>query len=312
MISEFMSQLTAREAKIAFVSAAWVSSTSMTEETAYAYLATVDDKALEELAYSAAADKAAKSYAELAAGGAGNGYKKLAALFDAEYLSVTDKAKLAEYYDAYMPSGTSESTLEKNYELIGIADKASPETISIYPDTFEDKDAIADIISEYNGSAAEENKISYTDYMALLMSGVTSIINAISYGLIAFVGISLVVSSIMIGIITYISVLERTKEIGILRSVGASKRDVSRVFNAETLIIGFAAGVIGIVVSLLFCLPINLIIHALSGISAINAYLPITACVVLVILSMILTSIAGLFPSGMAARKDPVEALRTE
>lgn len=211
-----------------------------------------------------------------------------------------------------MPSGTSESTLEKNYELIGIADKASPETISIYPDTFEDKDAIADIISEYNGSAAEENKISYTDYMALLMSGVTSIINAISYGLIAFVGISLVVSSIMIGIITYISVLERTKEIGILRSVGASKRDVSRVFNAETLIIGFAAGVIGIVVSLLFCLPINLIIHALSGISAINAYLPITACVVLVILSMILTSIAGLFPSGMAARKDPVEALRTE
>ena len=144
------------------------------------------------------------------------------------------------------------------------------------------------------------------------MSGITNIINAISYGLIIFVSVSLVVSSIMIGIITYISVLERTKEIGILRAIGASKRDISRVFNAETLIIGFCAGMIGIGISLLLCIPISMIVHALSGISAINAFLEPMACVVLVLISMALTFIAGLIPSGIASKKDPVEALRSE
>ena len=159
---------------------------------------------------------------------------------------------------------------------------------------------------------SKEDQISYTDYVALLMSSITTIINAISYVLIAFVAISLVVSSIMIGIITYISVLERTKEIGILRSIGASKQDISRVFNAETLIEGFAAGVIGIGIALLLLIPINLIVHHLTGISNLNAILPWLGGVLLVLISMALTFIAGLIPSGLAAKKDPVVALRTE
>ena len=148
--------------------------------------------------------------------------------------------------------------------------------------------------------------------VALLMSGVVSIIDAISYGLIIFVSVSLVVSSIMIGIITYISVLERTKEIGILRAIGASKKDISRVFNAETLIIGFTSGMLGIIISLILCIPISMIVHALSGITAINAFLEPSACIVLVAISMFLTFISGLIPSGIASKKDPVEALRTE
>ena len=154
--------------------------------------------------------------------------------------------------------------------------------------------------------------ISYTDYVALIMSGISTIIDAISYVLIGFVSISLVVSSIMIGIITYISVLERTKEIGILRAIGASKRDVSRVFTAETIIEGLAAGMIGIGVTLLLCIPINLILYALSGIPGLKAELPISAAIVLVLISVVLTLIAGFFPSRLAAKKDPVEALRTE
>lgn len=158
----------------------------------------------------------------------------------------------------------------------------------------------------------EDDEIQYTDYIALLLSGITTIINAISYVLIAFVAISLVVSSIMIGIITYISVLERTKEIGILRAIGASKRDVSLVFNAETIIVGLAAGLIGIGLSALLCLPINAIIQSLSGIQTLRAFLKPLHCVILVVISVFLTMIAGLIPSRIAAKKDPVEALRTE
>jgi len=245
--------------------------------------------------------------------GTDEGYDKVAAAFDAAYLGIRDETELAKMYDLHMPSGVSESTLADNFEKLGIADKLTPDIINIYPDTFEEKDSIADLISDYNKSVErEDDEISYTDYMALLMSGVTNIINAVSYGLIAFVSISLVVSSIMIGIITYISVLERTKEIGILRAIGASKKDITRVFNAETLIVGFAAGMIGIGVSLALCIPINLIIRILSGVSVINAHLPIEACIVLVIISMGLTVIAGLFPAKVAAKKDPVVALRTE
>ena len=159
---------------------------------------------------------------------------------------------------------------------------------------------------------AEEQQITYTDYVALLMSSITTIIQAISYVLIAFVAISLVVSSIMIGIITYISVLERTKEIGILRSIGASKGDISKVFNAETLIEGFVSGAMGIGVSLLLLIPINMLVHHLTGIGALSAILPWRAGVILVLISMFLTLIAGLIPSRLAAKKDPVEALRTE
>ena len=216
-------------------------------------------------------------------------------------------------YDNYMPATVSTGTYEDNLKLLGDVDLASPKTINIYASTFADKDAIADAIEQYNNSSvSEDDQIDYTDYVALLMSSVTTIINAISYVLIAFVAISLVVSSIMIGIITYISVLERTKEIGILRAIGASKRDISRVFNAETLIEGFCSGAIGIGITLLLIIPINLVVHHLTGIESLNAILPVAGGVALVVISMALTFIAGLIPSGIAARKDPVEALRTE
>lgn len=178
-------------------------------------------------------------------------------------------------YDNYMPATVSNGTYEDNLKLLGDVDLASPKTINIYASTFADKDAIADAIEQYNSSVSEDDQIDYTDYVALLMSSVTTIINAISYVLIAFVAISLVVSSIMIGIITYISVLERTKEIGILRAIGASKRDISRVFNAETLIEGFCSGAIGIGITLLLIIPINLVVHHLTGIESLNAILPV-------------------------------------
>ena len=215
-------------------------------------------------------------------------------------------------YDTYMTSDTVSSSYDINLKKLGYVQKDSPSTINIYAIAFADKDKIADAIENYNNSVSKEDQISYTDYVALLMSSITTIINAISYVLIAFVAISLVVSSIMIGIITYISVLERTKEIGILRSIGASKQDISRVFNAETLIEGFAAGVIGIGIALLLLIPINLIVHHLTGISNLNAILPWLGGVLLVLISMALTFIAGLIPSGLAAKKDPVVALRTE
>ena len=215
-------------------------------------------------------------------------------------------------YDHAMPPVYSSSSYDSNLKKLGYVDLESPSTINIYAASFENKDAIADAIERYNDAVSEEDKIEYTDVVALMMSSITTIINVISYVLIAFVAISLVVSSIMIGIITYISVLERTKEIGILRAIGASKRDVSRVFNAEAFIIGLAAGVIGIGGTLLLNIPINIIVHDLTGIEAINSTLPVAGGVGLVIISVVLTFIAGLIPSGLAAKKDPVEALRTE
>ena len=216
-------------------------------------------------------------------------------------------------YDHYMPPTRSDSTYEENLELLGYVDLESPSAINIYASTFAEKDLIADKIADYNAACADsEDEIHYTDYVALLMSSVTDIISGISYLLIAFVSISLVVSSIMIGIITYISVLERTKEIGILRAVGASKRDVSRVFNAETLIVGLGAGLIGIGVTLLLLLPINAILLHFTGIAGLKAALPVQGAVILVVISALLTIIAGLIPSRVAAKKDPVVALRTE
>ena len=204
-----------------------------------------------------------------------------------------------------------ESSFEGNLALLGAANLNEPSSISIFPSSFENKEAIISYIDEYNEKVGEEYEITYTDFVGLLMSSVTTVINAISYVLIAFVSISLVVSSIMIGIITYISVLERTKEIGILRSIGASKRDISRVFNAETLIIGFVAGALGIAVTLLLCIPANAIIFRLTEIRGV-AQLPLSGGVVLVLISMILSLLAGLIPSRIAANKNPVVALRTE
>ena len=215
-------------------------------------------------------------------------------------------------YDGYMPPTLSDSTYEENLDLLGYVDLESPSTISIYASSFSDKDKIADLIAEYNAGVEQEDEITYTDYVALLMSSITSIISGISYLLIAFVSISLIVSSIMIGIITYISVLERTKEIGILRAVGASKRDVSRVFNAETLIVGLGAGLIGIGVTVLLTFPINAILLNVTGIAGLKAVLPVEGAVILVAISAFLTIVAGLIPSRVAAKKDPVVALRTE
>lgn len=205
--------------------------------------------------------------------------------------------------------------LASNYEealsLLGVGDLANPKQISIFPLNFESKDVIGDIIDQYNASVKEEDGIKYTDYIGLLLTSVTKIINIISYVLIAFVAISLVVSSIMIGIITYISVLERTKEIGILRAIGASKRDISRVFNAETLVVGFVSGMIGIGATLLLTIPINLVIKHFTTIPNV-AQLPTKGGLILVITSMVLSLISGLIPSRIASKKDPVEALRTE
>lgn len=216
-------------------------------------------------------------------------------------------------YDNYMPPTRSSSTYEDNLDLLGYTRLEAPSAISIYATTFAQKDEIAGLIQEYNdGVDNEDDEITYTDYVALLMSSITGIISGISYLLIAFVSISLVVSSIMIGIITNISVLERTKEIGILRAVGASKKDVSRVFNAETLIVGLAAGLLGILVSVAATFPINAVIHNLTGLDDLTAVLPPVAGAILVAISVLLTVFAGLIPSRGAAKKDPVEALRSE
>ena len=187
----------------------------------------------------------------------------------------------------------------------------TPSKISIYTDSFENKSNVTDEIEKYNEKVEEQDKITYTDVVGLLMSSVTTIINAISYVLIAFVSISLVVSSIMIAIITYISVLERTKEIGILRAIGASKKDVTRLFNAETFIEGLVAGAMGIIITILLNIPINIIIYKLTDINGLSK-LPIIGGIALILISVILTMIAGLIPSRMAAKKDPVVALRTE
>ena len=220
--------------------------------------------------------------------------------------------ELAHFYDTLMPE-TASVTYEDAMKKLGFVDLNSPTAINIYASSFDNKDNISKEIAKYNEKQkTEDDKIDYTDYVQLMMSSITTIINAISYVLMAFVAISLIVSSIMIGIITYISVLERTKEIGILRSIGASKSDISRVFNAETLIVGFAAGVIGIVITVILCIPITAVVRALTDINNISAALPFGGAIILVIISMLLTFFAGLIPSGVAAKKDPVEALRTE
>ncbi len=222
-----------------------------------------------------------------------------------------DNEQIAERFKSAMESKSDADTYDGNLTKMGVSDLNKPSGINIYPKDFEAKETISELISDYNSSAADNEKITYTDYIGLMLSSVTTIINAISYILIAFVSISLIVSSIMIGIITYISVLERTKEIGILRAMGASKRDVSRVFNAETLIVGFTAGAIGIIVTLLLLIPINAIIGAITDISGL-AVLPVGGAVLLIAISMLLTLVAGLFPSRVAAKKDPVTALRSE
>lgn len=232
----------------------------------------------------------------------------MAAALDQWIANDPDEDILLKFYDEYIAG----STYEENMESFGKVSYDAPSSISIYADSFEDKDSISECIEDYNKTVDEDEKITYTDYVALLTSSVTTIINGISYVLIAFVAISLVVSCIMIGIITHISVMERTKEIGILRALGASKRNISQVFNAETFIIGCCAGLLGIGVSLLLMIPINSIIEKVSGISGLTAQLPVASALVLIVLSIVITLIGGLLPAKKAAKKDPVIALRSE
>lgn len=231
------------------------------------------------------------------------------------FMQVLTTDQLRQLMDMTKEPETTDATYDGNLKLLGVAELSEPSSMKIYATDFESKEKITQLIEKYNDSKiVDDNQadvINYTDYVGLMMSSVSDIINSISYILIAFVAISLIVSSIMIGIITYISVLERTKEIGILRAMGASKRDISNVFNAETLIVGFSAGVIGIAVTLLLNIPINIIIENITGIANV-ALLPWQGGVILVVISMLLTLIAGLVPAGVAAKKDPVEALRTE
>jgi len=242
---------------------------------------------------------------------------QMAAMTDADKCAALEEVQppftmqqMAAFHDAVLHF--SESTYEENLITLGCVELDNPASINIYASSFEDKDLIEAAIAAYNDSVDELHQIRYTDYVGLMMSSITTIINAITYVLIAFVAISLVVSSIMIGVITLISVQERTKEIGILRAIGASKRNVSSMFSAETLIIGFTSGALGVVVTYLLCFPINAIIQNVTGLLALEAYLPWEVALILVGISMVLTLFAGIIPSRSAARKDPVVALRSE
>ena len=206
----------------------------------------------------------------------------------------------------------SDTTYEQNLRTLTDVDLEDPATINLYASSFENKDVLEEVIADYNESVEELKQIRYTDYVGIMMSSITTIINAITYVLIAFVAISLVVSSIMIGVITLISVQERTKEIGILRAIGASKRNVSGMFNAETVIIGFTSGILGVGVTYALCVVVNIILFALTDIANLKAILPPEIAAVLVVISMLLTLFAGIIPSRSAAKKDPVVALRTE
>ena len=235
---------------------------------------------------------------------------EILAEFD-DLVSNAGEHELAIMYDDIIEY--SDSTYEKNLVKLGCADLDDPTRISMYAVSFSDKNVIESEIERYNSTVeSEEQEIEYTDYIGIIMSSITTIINAITYVLIAFVAVSLVVSSIMIGVITLISVQERTKEIGILRSIGASKRNVSSLFNAETIIIGFNSGLIGVLVTYLLCIPINLILHKLTNIDSLSATLPPLVAIILIVISLLLTLIAGIIPSSSASKKDPVVALRTE
>jgi len=282
----------------------------MSEDQIASYISAMSDEEMTELFRTSLAERITAAYAEgVAAQMSAMPAAQLLAAFDAELAGFTTE-QCAFYYDEVLVF--SESTLEDNLALLGHIDLDKPTTVNLYASSFENKDVIEDAIAVYNEGRDELEQIKYTDYIGIMMSSITTIINAITYVLIAFVAISLVVSSIMIGVITLISVQERTKEIGILRAIGASKRNVSSLFNAETVLIGFASGLVGVGFTWLLCIPINLIIQGLTGIGNLAAELPISVALILIAVSVILTLFSGIIPSRSAAKKDPVVALRTE
>ncbi|MCD7715350.1 MAG: ATP-binding cassette domain-containing protein [Lachnospiraceae bacterium] len=283
---------------------------SLDEETAAEYVESMSDENITAMFSQALTAQITEQYAAQVAEQLGTmTTEELAAALDASVDSYTAE-ECAEFYEDVMEF--SDSTWEDNLLKLGYLDLDDPSSINLYASSFENKDVVEDAIAEYNEDRDDLEQIKYTDYVGIMMSSITTIINAITYVLIGFVAISLIVSSIMIAVITLISVQERTKEIGILRAIGASKRDVSSMFNAETVIIGFCSGILGVVVTVLLCFPINSLIHTATGITALNAYLPTEAGAILVLISVLLTLIAGIIPSRSAAKKDPVVALRTE
>ena len=294
-----------------YIANIWASTTDMPVEAIQSYLFTISNEELEVIFDKILTEEAVKMYAQYSGMSSdADNDKKVAMALDAYLLTCSDEM-LVTHHEKHMPDKISDVSYHDLLSSLGLCSLDDPSYINIYPIDFEKKENIADMISQYNESVSEEDKIEYTDIVAMLMSSVSQIINAISVVLICFVSISLIVSSIMIGIITYISVLERTKEIGILRAVGASKGDISRVFNAETMIVGLLAGIVGIVSTVLLCIPINIIARNVTGIMSLTAVLPWYGYL-LIVLSVVLTLIAGLFPAMMAAKKDPVVALRTE
>ncbi len=288
----------------------FVQQTGMSENEIKDYIKEISDDELKEM-YASILEKQYKM--QYAAGVMGQiamlTVDQKAAALDAAAKKFTTE-QFVTYYDEVLQF--SDSSLEENLSKLGYVELDNPSSINIYATTFENKDVIEKAITDYNKTVDDLQKISYTDYLGIMMSSITTIINAITYVLMAFVAVSLIVSSIMIGVITLISVQERTKEIGILRAIGASKRNVSSMFNAETVIIGFISGALGVGITYLLCIPINLILQALTGLSNLRAFVPIEVAIIFIAISVILTMFAGIIPSRSAAKKDPVIALRTE
>ncbi len=282
----------------------------MSEDAVKEYVAAMSDEDIENMFSEMMTEQFRTQYAEqVKTQMASVPTDQLVIAFDIAIEGYTDEQRV-EYYDLVLDF--SGSDYDKNMTELGYVDPESPSTINIYATDFENKDVIEQAILDYNDTVDEFSKITYTDYVGLMMSSVTTIINAITYVLIAFVAVSLIVSSIMIGVITLISVQERTKEIGILRAIGASKKNVSGMFNAETMIIGFTSGALGVIITYLLCIPINIILHHVTGINNLSAHLPLPVAIALVIISVLLTLISGIIPSKSAAKKDPVVALRSE
>ena len=299
-----------REQMEAAISQSLSQQMGMSAEQIEKYVTEMSDADLKKLFSQAIEERIKAQYAQaVAAKLAGMSDVQLAGALKLAVGGYTDE-QCALYYEEVLTF--SESSYEDNLVALGCLDLSDPATISLYASSFENKDIIEAEIEKYNKNADEAGKISYTDYVGIMMSSITTIIDAITYVLIAFVAISLIVSSIMIGVITLISVQERTKEIGILRAIGASKRNVSSMFNAETVIIGFISGTLGVGITYLLCIPINIILHVLTGIGNLSTHLPIEVGIALVAISVMLTLFSGIIPSRSAAKKDPVVALRTE
>ncbi len=309
MVAKALETMTPTDMESAMITAL-TQQMGMSQEDVSAYTNTMSDEEIKELFTEMIAEQSKMQYAaQVEAQMRTLSTEQLAGALTLALGNYTTE-QCAQYYDEILEF--SESTYTENLITLGCLELDEPASISLYASTFESKDVIEDAIRLYNENMDELSQIKYTDYVGLMMSSVTTIINAITYVLIAFVAISLVVSSIMIGVITLISVQERTKEIGILRAIGASKKNVSSMFTAETVIIGFASGALGVTVTYLLCIPINAIIKSLTGISNLKAFLPWDAALILICISILLTAFAGIIPSRSAAKKDPVVALRSE